>query len=138
MGSFTTLSMEWVDTRLRHDPALSALYDADAILARYKNGEDPILRGAPGAIFAVTHKNARRGPIDAAIALSYFCLAAHGLGIGSCWGGFGMDALATFQSLRDLMEIDKSMVVQGMVFFGYPQFSYAAVPPRKPLEITWL
>ncbi len=110
----------------------------DAMLARYREGYDPILRSASNAVIAVTDKNAPWGPVDASIAVTYFCLAAHARGIGSCWCGFGMRAIQTYQPLRDFVGIDDASQVQGIAFFGYPTVAYRAVPPRKPLRVTWL
>ena len=134
---FTVLTLEWFDKVLRHDAVFSARYNIDLMLKRHREGDDPILRGAPHAVFALTSPDAGYGQIDAAIATSYFCLAAHGRGIGSCWCGFGLRALEAYQPLREMMGFDDSVVVQGMAFFGYPEITYHAVPPRRPLRVRW-
>lgn len=135
---FTALTLEWFDTVLRHDPVFSRLYNVDTMLARYRGGYDVILRGAPNAVIAVTDKTAAWAPTDSAIAVTYFCLAAQARGIGSCWCGFGMRALESYQPLRDFVGVDDASQVQGMAFFGYPEIAYNAVPPRKPLRVAWL
>ncbi|MCC8193811.1 MAG: nitroreductase family protein [Deltaproteobacteria bacterium] len=134
---FSELTLEWFDKVVRKDPAENARYDVDGMLARYKGGYDVILRGALNAVFAVTDRDAAWGPVDASIAVTYFCLAAHARGIGSCWCGFGMRALAGYPPLRDFMGFDDSVAVQGMAFFGYPEVGYHALPPRKPLRVSW-
>ena len=135
---FTALTMEWFDKVLRYDAEFTARYDVDAMVKRYRGGYDTILRGAPNAVFAITDKSATLwGPIDGSIAITYFCLAAHGRGIGSCWCGFGLRAIEAYQPLRDLMGLDDTVTVQGMAFFGYPELEYHALPPRKPLRVTW-
>lgn len=135
---FTALTMDWFDKVLRHDEAFSLRYNIDQMLERYRGGYDTILRGAPNAVLALTDKNAPFGPVDATIALTYFCLAGHAKGIGSCWAGFGMRALGAYAPLRELMGLDDSVAVQGMVFFGYPELEYRALPPRNPLRVTWV
>ena len=135
---FTELTMEWFDIVVRNDPVRGPLYNIDNMMARYRSGYDMILRGAPNAVFALTNKNAGWGATDAAIAVTYFCLAAHGKGIGSCWCGFGMRAIADYKPLRDLMGFDENTVVHGMVFFGYPDIAYRAIPPRKAVRIKWV
>lgn len=135
---FTVLTLEWFDKVVRHDPVMGSRYNVDTMLARYKGGYDVILRGAPNAVIAVTDKDAGWGPTDGSIATTYFCLAAHARGIGSCWCGFGMRALQSYQPLRDFAGIDDASQVHGMAFFGYPEIAYRAVPPRNPLRVTWL
>ncbi len=135
---FTALTMEWFDKVLRHDPVFGQKYNVDAMLARYRDGYDPILRNAPHAVIAVTDKGYPWGPVDTSIAVTYFCLAAHARGIGSCWCGLGMLALQAHQPLRDFVGIDDASQVQGMAFFGHPTVTYHAVPPRKPLRVAWL
>lgn len=141
MRRFTALTMEWFDTVVRHDPLWGARYNVDSLMARYKSGYDPIMRGAPCAVFAATDAagtSAYWGPVDAAIAMTYFCLAANAKNIGSCWAGFGMRALAEYAPLREFMGLDDDTAVRAITFFGYPALEYHAVPPRKPLTVTWV
>lgn len=138
MRAFSALTMEWFDTVVRHDPAWNARYNIDNMMARYKNGYDPIMRGAPCAAFVLTGKDAPYGPTDASIALTYFCLAANAKNIGSCWCGYGMRALKDYKPLREFMGLDDNTAVQAIAFFGYPTLKYHAVPPRKPLAVSWL
>lgn len=135
---FTSLTMKWFDKELRHNPEFSSRYNIDEMLERHRKGHDPILRGACNAVVAVTDKNAVWGPVDGSIAITYFCLAAYGMGVGSCWCGFGMRAIQSYQPLRDMIGLDDSQTVQGMAFFGYPELEYHALPPRKPLRADWV
>ncbi len=137
-GRFTDLTMEWFDTVVRNDPERSSLYNIENMMSRYKAGYDMILRGAPGAVIAVTKKDAGWGATDAAIAVTYFCLAAHGRGTGSCCCGFGMRAFLDYQPLRDLLGIGGDLTVHGMAFFGYPDLAYHAIPPRKVVRAKWI
>ena len=138
LDTFTALNMEWFDKMARNDPAMAARYNVDRLMARYKNGEDVILRGAPNAVLVITDKNVPWALTDAAVALTYFILAAHSRNIGSAWCGFGLRAMEAYPPMREFMGLDDSSVVQAMAFFGYPDASYRAVPPRKPLNVTWV
>ena len=137
MEKITALTMNWYDTVARANPTLAGGYNVDGMMARYKTGYDPIMRSAPNAVFAITDPTARRGPIDSAIALTYFCLAAHAMHIGSCWCGMGMNAVSHVP-LREFLGLGENDAVQGIVFFGYPDIDFPAMPPRKPLRAQWL
>jgi nitroreductase/NAD-dependent dihydropyrimidine dehydrogenase PreA subunit len=135
---FTALTMDWFDTVARRDPAMNSRYNVDFLMARYRDGYDPVLRGAPNAVFALTDSGAVWGQTDSAIALTYFCLAAHSRNIGSCWCGFGVTALKSFMPLREFLGLEQDDIVHAIAFFGRPDLEYHALPPRKPLRLTWI
>ena len=134
---FTALTMDWLDKVARHDPSMTR-YNVDTLMANYRSGNDPILRGASNVVFALTDKSVIWGRTDAAIALTYFCLAAHARKIGSCWCGFGITALRSYAPLREFLGLQSDDIVQAMAFFGWPDVVYHALPPRKPLSLTWI
>jgi nitroreductase len=135
---FTALTMDWFDTVARHDPAMNSRYNVDVLMARYRGGYDPVLRGAPNAVFAVTDNSAVWGQTDSAIALTYFCLAAQARNIGSCWCGYGVAAIKSFTPLREFLGLEQEDIVHAIAFFGWPDMAYHALPPRKPLRLTWI
>ena len=129
---------EWFDTVARHNPRHAARYAIDNILARYRGGKDIILRGAPNAVITYTSNKATWGPVDSAIALTYFNVAAHARGIGSCWGGYLIRATMEYAPLRDYLGIPEEHSVQGALVFGFADITYHAVPVRNPLQVNWL
>lgn len=129
---------EWFDTIARHTPKHAARYAIDSILSRYRAGKDTILRGAPNAVLTYSTDTAAWGPIDSAIALTYFNLAAHSRGVGCCWGGYLMRASVEYAPLRDFLGIEPGMSVQGALVFGYPAISYYAIPVRNALAVRWI
>lgn len=69
---------------------------------------------------------------DAAIAFEHLCLAAHALGLGSCWMGRFDEA-----AIRTPLAIPKNIRVVGITPLGYPD-QVPKARPRKPLsEITF-
>lgn len=138
MRAISDMIIDWFDGNVRNDPELSKRYNVDWIVSRYRGGYDVIFRGAPNAAFAVTGPDARWGQEDSAIALTYFCLAAHAKNIGSCWCGFGMRAVNLYPPLRQYLNLSKTDVVRGIAFFGYPDIVYHATAPRRPLKVEWL
>ena len=129
---------EWFDTVARHNPKHAARYAIDNILARYRGGKDIILRGAPNAVITYTSNKAAWGTVDSAIALTYFNLAAHSRGIGSCWGGYLLRATAEYAPLREFLGIPEEHTAQGAMVFGFSDITYHAVPVRNPVQVTWI
>lgn len=136
--AFTALTMRWLDTVVRHDAALSSRYNVDGMMERHANGDDPILRGAPNAVVCLSDVSEMWGAVDAAIAATYFCLAAHAKGIGSCWCGFGVNAARRYAPLREFLGLQETEAAHAIVFFGYPAIGYTGYPPRKPLSLRWV
>ena len=131
-------AVEWFDTVARSNPRHAARYAIDSIVNRYRDGEDTILRGAPNAVLAYSDNKATWGPEDSAIALTYFNLAAHVRGIGSCWGGYLIRATMEYAPLREYLGIPEGCTVHGAMVFGYPDITYHAVPVRSPLQVLWV
>lgn len=129
---------EWFDTVARHNPKHAARYAIDNILQRYRAGKDVLLRGAPNAVLAYTSDKAAWGPVDSAIALTYFNLAAHARGVGSCWGGYLIRAACEHPPLREYLGIPEGCTVQGAMVFGYPSIRYRSIPVRNPLQVSWV
>ncbi len=65
---------------------------------------------------------------DTAIAFEHFCLAAHALGLGTCWMGWYDE-----QVIKDLLQIPEDIRVVGITPLGYPDQSPNA-RPRKPIS----
>ncbi len=98
-------------------------------------GKDPILRGAPAVIFLTATKNVSMPQVDAGIILTYGQLAAHTLGLATCWigmaHGLGMN--------KEMMKvIGLKGQIQGVLTIGYPAVRYYRIPPRAPLHVVGL
>jgi len=132
------LVAEWFDGTARQDPALSRRYAIDSILQRFRGGRDVILRGAPHLVLAATPAPAVWGPVDSAIALTFFDLAAHAHGVGACWAGYFTKAVASSQPMRELLRLEPDCTVHGALVFGHAQLGSHRIPPRKPLNAAWI
>lgn len=132
------LVAKWFDTVARHDPRHATRYAIDDILHSYRSGKDSILRSAPHAVLAYTNNKAAWGPVDSAIALTYFDLAAHARGVGTCWGGYLTRAVAEYPPLREYLGVPEDNTVHCTMVFGYPDIEYHAIPVRNPLQVTWI
>jgi len=96
---------------------------------------DPIFHKAPAVIFLTTSKKGSMPPTDAGIVLTYGQLAAHTLGLATCWigmaHGLGMN--------KEMMKvIGLKGQIHGVLTIGYPAVKYYNTPPRAPLDVIGL
>lgn len=110
-----------------------------AISALQRTGTDVIFRGAPNLAIAVVPQS-HHFPEDAAIALTYFELAAHALGVGCCWAGFFTIAARKHEPLTQSLGVRTDEFVVGAQMFGYPDGISVSrtLPPRKQTDITFV
>ena len=69
---------------------------------------------------------------DTAIAFEHLCLAAHALGLGTCWMGW-FDETA----VRTALGIPDTFKVVGVTPLGYPDQEPKARPRKEPTDITF-
>ncbi|QWV96140.1 nitroreductase family protein [Geomonas nitrogeniifigens] len=69
---------------------------------------------------------------DTAIAFEHICLAAHGLGLGTCWMG-----LFDEPTLKESLGIPAGMRVVGVTPLGYPDQEPKARPRKELAEIAY-
>ena len=107
------------------------------LTSRWKKGEDVIFRGAPQLAVAVIPKG-YPFPEDGAMALTYFELAAHSLGIGCCWAGFFTIAARQSAEIQHFLGVNENEYVAGGQMFGRPDGLGLSriLPPRKTPDIT--
>jgi len=132
------LVADWFDTSARHDPRHGKRYAIDDILARFRGGDDVILRGAPHLVAAVTPAQAAWGAVDSAIALTCFDLAGNAHGVGACWAGYFIRAAASSVPLRQRLGLGEEEALQGAMVFGVARHAARRIPPRKPQNVAWI
>jgi len=117
---------------LRNQKALQTLY----VLS--KSVKDVIFYDAPALIFIVSKKGLFNDESCSCCAENMM-LAAHSLGIGSCWIGY-----ASFleRNKKVLLEIGipSDMHIVSALIFGYPKKEKKQMPIRKPMAdvINWI
>ena len=122
------LVVDWLRTGTSY-PGIVAAWDQD---------KDMVLRGAPHLLVAHAHKDSLKPEIDCTIALTYFDLAATSCGIGTCWAGILMSAVAAgHQPLLDALALPEDHHLYGAMIFGYPRFQYFKIPARKEARVIW-
>lgn len=114
-------------------------YPLGDMIDAWDKGADPIIRGAPALVFAGAPKDYGMGPVDCTIALTCLDLVAPTLGLGTCWAGFVMMAIAQWPPLRELLTraLPEGHSCHGAMMVGYPKHRYHRLPQRKPASITW-
>lgn len=100
------------------------------------NGEDIIFRGAPHMLVVSNSLKAPCLPEDPIIALSYFELYAHSLGIGTCWCGYGQMCMKLFPELSEFLEIPEGYRSVYVMLFGPKDINYQRTTQPKDFIIT--
>jgi len=108
------------------------------MIRRREEGLDPILFDAPAVIVVYYPNLGSLSVIDPTIAFTYGMLAAHSMGLGSCWIGFAIQSLYKDRGMRKLLGVPRDMIVAGVMTLGYPVPVYRRVPPRNQIHVRWL
>ncbi len=70
--------------------------------------------------------------VDVAIAFEHLCLAAHALGLGTCWMGWYDEAL-----MRSKLNVPDGLKIVGITPLGYPDQEPKARPRKELGEIAF-
>eukprot|EP00727_Mastigamoeba_balamuthi_P013975 m51a1_g920 hypothetical protein (283) ;mRNA; f:185620-186791 len=70
----------------------------------YESGNDIVMRSAPQILAAFAPAGGRMEDIDTTIALETAELVATTMGLGTCWGGFVLEAYALYEPMQALFE----------------------------------
>lgn len=107
---------------------------ADAALDFFNSADkDPIFYKAPAVIFLTTGPNGSMPQVDAGIVLTYGQLAAHSVGLATCWIGM---AHSLGMNKEMMKEIGLEGQIDGVLTIGYPKVKYHQTPPRGPLKVV--
>ena len=122
--------------RVLDSPGLLA--GVNDMIRRREKGQDPILFNCPAVIVVYYPDMGSLSLIDPTIAFTYGMLAAHSLGLGSCWIGFAIQNLYKNRKMRKLLRVPSDMIIAGVMTLGYPLPVYHRVPPRNDVQVRWL
>jgi len=104
------------------------------IKKRYAELPDPVYYSAPSIVFVIG--NGRYADHSCPLACENMMLAAHALGLGSCWVGFG--AMVTEDgSVRELLGLQEGDSIFGPILLGYPK-GQVNRPPKKEPMVKWI
>ena len=107
------------------------------IVDAWDEGRDMVLRGAPHLAIAHADTNSLKPEVDCTIALTYLELAAHAMGLGTCWAGIFMGAAKAYQPLIAALALPEMHTVFGAMMLGFPKFRYFRIPARDDAKVEW-
>ena len=106
----------------------------EMIKKRYAELPDPVYYSAPTVIFVIG--SGRYAAHSCPLACENMMLAAHSLGLGTCWVGFG--AMVTEDgSVQKLLDLQEGEAIFGPILLGYPKADPPR-PPKKEPKVKWL
>jgi nitroreductase len=106
----------------------------EMIKKRYAELPDPVYYSAPTVIFVIG--SGRYAAHSCPLACENMMLAAHSLGLGTCWVGFG--AMVTEDgSVRKLLDLKEGDEIFGPILLGYPQ-AEPSRPQKKGPTVKWI
>jgi nitroreductase len=101
-----------------------------------KSQDDTVFYGAPLLILVSAEKNDQWSRINCGILAQTMFLAAHSLGLGSCFIGFA-NSLNDDPAVMTDLSIPKDHDLIAALIFGYPSEKKDA-PVREPRVIKWI
>ena len=104
-----------------------------------REGIDRLFYKAPCLV--ITHLNpleAVTPDVDPGLAASQMTLMAETLGLGTCFIGFLIFALAVSKQLREILQIPEGHRTPLSFVAGYPDVDFLKVVSRNPARVTWL
>ncbi len=106
-------------------------------IASIAEGKLGLFHGAPTVILVMKDKRGVSNPdLDCGIAGQNMVLAAHSLGLGTCWVGF-VSVLDAMPSWRKRLGIEYPYKLLEGIAVGYPMGEPDGPVPREKLKVDW-
>jgi len=128
------LVMEWIETQ----PGTERMVEA------WKQGGDPVFRGAPcviGASTSDTNPHANWAAVDTAIAVETLEICATAMRLGVCWAGiFVRAAQSPYKPIfNKWLGLSDTETIHGGLFIGHPgDVVYQRIPFRPEATKVWI
>jgi nitroreductase len=106
----------------------------EVIKKRYAEMPDPVYYSAPTIVFVIG--SGRYAAYSCPLACENMMLAAHALGLGSCWVGFGSMVTEDAEA-RSVLELKEDEAIFGPILLGYPKDSPKR-PTKKEPNVKWI
>ena len=110
-----------------------------AAMEKVRMTDGVITFDAPAVIHILKDKRGISHPdIDAAIAAHNLVLAAHSLGLGTCYIGFIASTVPYARSVKKILGIGYPYEIVTSICVGYPKLAYDVPVPRAPAAVDWI
>jgi nitroreductase/NAD-dependent dihydropyrimidine dehydrogenase PreA subunit len=133
----TALAIEWMRESIASDNPLAARYNLAGMVKAWEEGRDHICNNAPHLVIAHAHEENPVARTNAIIALAHLDIVAPAYGLGACWGGIFMQALNSWEPLREAVDLPSGHAPTHCLILGYPAIRYQRPPKRNPAAIVW-
>jgi nitroreductase/NAD-dependent dihydropyrimidine dehydrogenase PreA subunit len=130
---YAAMTIDWLKS-IRDDPVWMKRIPIETYFGNWDRGLETITFEAPHIV--VVHAEARWEE-ECKMALTFFDLAAHSRGLGSCWMGLFNLAANLWEPLKKDLGFPESHRALGAMTLGYPKYRFVRIPPRNEPVIVW-
>ena len=115
------------------------LAEMNRVIGGWDEGFDPFY-GAPAVLIVLADKSSYNCVYDGALAMGNMMLAAHALGLGSCWINRARQEFDTEEGKEILRAIGVEGDYEGIghCIVGYPEGDAPEAKPRKENRVFWV
>ena len=115
------------------------LMEMNRVIGGWKEGYDPFY-GAPVVLLVLADKTSPNHVYDGSLTMGNMMLAAHALGLGSCWINRAKEEFESDEGKAILRElgIEGDWRGIGHCIVGYPDGEAPAAKERKPGRVLWV
>jgi len=106
-----------------------------AVLAKLRQGKDPIFYGAPMAIFFHSRVLVPTPKEDCVIAAYALALSAHASGLGTCFVTLAQSAVNASRACKEILGLSRQDNVHAVLLVGHPAVRFLKPAPRPPLRV---
>ena len=114
------------------------LMEMNRLIGGWKEGFDPFY-GAPAVLLVLSDKSSPNHVYDGALTMGNMMLAAHALGLGSCWINRAREEFDSDEGKAILASLGITGDWEGIghCIVGYPEGEAPAAKPRAEGRIVW-
>jgi nitroreductase len=106
----------------------------ETITRRLNELPDPVYYSAPVIIFVIG--SGRYADHSCPLACENMMLAAHSLGLGSCWVGFG-SMVTDDEEVKGILDLKDDETIFGPILLGYPT-AHPERPQKEEPAVKWV
>ena len=117
---------------------IQKLREWNRVIGGWGEDVDPFY-GAPALLLVLADRASPNHVYDGALAMGNMMLAAHALGLGSCWINRARQAFDTEEgkALLNFLGVEGDLEGIGHCIVGYPDGPAPKAAPRKPGRVVW-